>query len=155
ERREIVDSGERQRACHQPARAQRKRLNGERAQMFVESGAPGKPDRIAGLQRRTKARRPSAAHETEMAAVRARQRLYDHGRLAVLGAADDEPLVAPFHVRGSLYEARRLGGGGTCASFKAMRRANADITPRKAASPGHAASEKTQPPNEPATLEPA
>src|SRR3984957_2316606 len=45
----------------------------------------------------------------------------------------------------SAYEARRCAGGGTRASFKAMRSASADIAPMNAASPRHAPRVKTPP----------
>ena len=124
--------------------------------MFVEPGAPDEADRIAELERRPQPRRPSAAHEAEMATVRAGQRFDDRRSLAVPADPDDKPLVAPFHGRAaSAYEARRCAGGGTRASFRAMRSASADSAPTNAASPGHAPRVKTQPPIEPARLEPA
>jgi hypothetical protein len=97
QRSDIVDAGQSQRAPHQSARPERERLDGVRAQMLVEPGAPDEADRIAELERRAQPSRPPAAHEAEMTPVRTRQRFDNRGRLAVPADPNDEPLVAPFH----------------------------------------------------------
>src|SRR6516225_4797213 len=74
--------------------------------MLVEPGAPDEAYRIAGLQGRAEPRRPSAAHEAEVAAVRAGHRLNDRRGLAVPADSDDEPFVAPFHGRAAFSTER-------------------------------------------------
>ena len=66
--------------------------------MLIEAGAPDEADRIAGLERRSQPRRPSAAHEAAMAAMRARQRFDDGRPLPVPSDAEDDPRVAPLPV---------------------------------------------------------
>ncbi len=58
-------------------------------------------NRVSRLQGRGHARRATAAHEAEMAAVLTRHRLDDRRMLAMPADADDEPLVAPLHAQRS------------------------------------------------------
>ena len=105
--------------------------------MLVEPRAPDEADRIAELERRPQPRRPSAAHEAEMAAMRAGHRFDDRRGLAVPADADDEPLVAPFHERARLRFRERADAraGARARASRRSSSASPDMAPRNAASP--------------------
>ena len=65
--------------------------------MLVEAGPPDEIDAVAGLQHRLLLARTAAAHQAEMAAMRARHHLEDDAGFAVPAGAEDDAFVAPFH----------------------------------------------------------
>src|SRR5579883_3124900 len=100
--------------------------------MLVEPRAPDELQRIARLQKAMEAAGASAAHQAEMAAMGARQKLDNDRAFAVLLDAENDAFVAPFHVRppyprrasGSFF--RRIGwpcGVARVARSHASRRA--------------------------------
>ena len=97
QRAEPGEPRERERAFHQAARPQAQRFDGEGAEMLVEPRPPDEAKGVARLQRRVEPRRSSAAHKTQMPAVRACHRLDDRGLFAVPANANDKAFVAPFH----------------------------------------------------------
>ena len=86
------------RAVHQPGGVHLDRLGLERAEMLVKARPPQQVDAIAGLQDRLLLARTAAAHEAEMAAMRARHHLENGAGFAMLAGAENDSLVAPFHV---------------------------------------------------------
>ena len=85
------------RAVHQPGGVHLDRLGLEGAEMLVEPGPPEQVDAVAGLQHRLLLARAAAAHQAEMAAMRARHHLEDGAGFAMLAGAENDSLVAPFH----------------------------------------------------------
>ena len=93
-RQQAVDG---ERALQQPRRVEGERLGLEHAEMLVEPGPPGQRHLVAGLQHRLLLARTAAAHQAEMAAMRARHHLEDGAGLAMLPGAEDDAFVLPFH----------------------------------------------------------
>jgi len=87
------------RAVHQPGGIHLDRLGLKDAEMLVEAGPPQQVDAVAGLQHRLLLARAAAAHQAEMAAMRARHHLENGAGFAMLAGAENDSLVAPFHFR--------------------------------------------------------
>src|SRR5690606_41324976 len=73
------------------------RLDLKGAELFVEPGAPADVGRGAGLQDGLVLARAPAAHQAEMAAMRAPHHLEDGAGFAMPAGAENDSLVAPFH----------------------------------------------------------
>src|SRR5579872_463414 len=124
---------QRERAAHEPSRPQGQRLDGIGAEMLVEPRPPDELQRIARLQKAVEASRAPAAHQAEMAAMRARQKLDDDRALAMLLDAENDAFVAPFHFPSAFIRAARAdrspkGSAGHAAS-------PASRAPRRRAAP--------------------
>ena len=87
------------RMVHQPVGAGARDLDDVGAEMFVEPRPPGRPHRIAGLQRRRMPARGAAAHQAEMPAMGSRQQLDDGVAFAMAPHAEDDAVVGPLHVQ--------------------------------------------------------
>src|SRR6476646_472266 len=88
---------DRVRGAEEAAGAQPQPFNRVSAEMLVEPRPPGGADRVAGLQHGFQARAEAAAHQPEMAAMRARHQLEDGARLPVPLDAEHNAFIGPLH----------------------------------------------------------
>src|SRR5664280_3114237 len=98
QRGQMADAIDRVRRREEVRRAQARALHRIIAEMLVEPRPPGRAHGIADLQYRFHARAETAAHQPEMAAMRARHQLEDAAGLPVALDAEHDAFIGPLHL---------------------------------------------------------
>src|ERR1019366_4624777 len=94
---QMADAIDRVRRREEVRRAQARALYRIISEMLVEPRPPDRAHGIADLQHRLHARAETAAHQPEMAAMRARHQLEDAAGLPVALDAEHNAFIGPLH----------------------------------------------------------